>query len=242
MAKSTSSLASFSSMSSSSSSSSSSGSSDSIRPSSIKTKKNCVKAQRLSVNSNNSSSNQIDRRKRLAANARERKRMHLLNKAYDELRLRLVDAENKSKYDVLVQAKEYIQALATICEKFDKDKESEQKINVTSPKPTLIQQQQQQDFIIMKNSPITIQTPLDMTIYDCSSPLSTTSSISSHHSQLSFNTTASHSPINVTNHSHYRTTTTTQPIPSPYTTNVVHNNHDIVCCTNQQQQYSTYTI
>lgn len=46
--------------------------------------------------------------------------MHLLNKAYDELRQRLADAENKSKYDVLVQAKEYIQALATICEKFDK--------------------------------------------------------------------------------------------------------------------------
>lgn len=46
--------------------------------------------------------------------------MHLLNKAYDELRRRLADAENKSKYDVLVQAKEYIQALATICEKFDK--------------------------------------------------------------------------------------------------------------------------
>lgn len=61
----------------------------------------------------------MDRRKRLAANARERKRMHLLNQAYDELRRRLVDAQNKSKYDVLVQAKEYIQALATICEKFD---------------------------------------------------------------------------------------------------------------------------
>lgn len=45
--------------------------------------------------------------------------MHLLNKAYDQLRKRLVDAENKSKYDVLVQAKEYIKALATICEKFD---------------------------------------------------------------------------------------------------------------------------
>lgn len=64
-------------------------------------------------------SSAIDRRKRLAANARERKRMHLLNKAYDQLRRRLVDAENKSKYDVLVQAKEYIQALATICETFD---------------------------------------------------------------------------------------------------------------------------
>jgi len=46
--------------------------------------------------------------------------MHLLNKAYDELRSRLVDAENKSKYDVLVQAKEYIQALAKICQNFDK--------------------------------------------------------------------------------------------------------------------------
>lgn len=45
--------------------------------------------------------------------------MHLLNKAYDELRQRLIDADNKSKYDVLVQAKEYIQALASICDKFD---------------------------------------------------------------------------------------------------------------------------
>lgn len=51
--------------------------------------------------------------------------MHLLNKAYDELRLKLVDAENKSKYDVLVQAKEYIQALAGICEKFDKQHNSQ---------------------------------------------------------------------------------------------------------------------
>lgn len=62
----------------------------------------------------------IDKRKRLAANARERKRMHLLNKAYDQLRRRLVDADNKSKYDVLIQAKEYIQALAKICDNFDK--------------------------------------------------------------------------------------------------------------------------
>lgn len=52
--------------------------------------------------------------------------MHLLNKAYDELRQRLADAENKSKYDVLVQAKEYIQALATICEKFDKQQLQQQ--------------------------------------------------------------------------------------------------------------------
>lgn len=62
----------------------------------------------------------IDKRKRLAANARERKRMNLLNKAYDELRKRLIDADNKSKYDVLVQAKEYIQALAKICTDFDR--------------------------------------------------------------------------------------------------------------------------
>lgn len=62
----------------------------------------------------------IDKRKRLAANARERKRMNLLNKAYDQLRKRLNDAENKSKYDVLVQAKEYIQALAKICADFDR--------------------------------------------------------------------------------------------------------------------------
>lgn len=47
--------------------------------------------------------------------------MHLLNRAYDELRQRLVDAENKSKYDVLVQAKEYIQALAALCENFDRE-------------------------------------------------------------------------------------------------------------------------
>lgn len=62
----------------------------------------------------------VDRRKRLAANARERKRMNLLNEAYDQLRRRLNDAENKSKYDVLVQAKEYIQALARICADFDR--------------------------------------------------------------------------------------------------------------------------
>lgn len=49
--------------------------------------------------------------------------MHLLNKAYDELRQRLVDADNKSKYDVLVQAKEYIQALACICERFDRQQQ-----------------------------------------------------------------------------------------------------------------------
>jgi hypothetical protein len=67
----------------------------------------------------------IDKRKRIAANARERKRMHLLNKAYDKLRKRLVDAENKSKYDVLVQAKEYIQALTRICENFDKNHPNE---------------------------------------------------------------------------------------------------------------------
>lgn len=54
----------------------------------------------------------VERRKRLAANARERKRMHLLNEAYDQLRQRLNDAHNKSKYDVLVQAKEYIRELA----------------------------------------------------------------------------------------------------------------------------------
>lgn len=70
-----------------------------------------------------SQSQPAERRKRLAANARERKRMHLLNKAYDALRRRLVDAENKSKYDVLVQAKEYIQALAQICENFDKQQQ-----------------------------------------------------------------------------------------------------------------------
>jgi hypothetical protein len=62
----------------------------------------------------------IDKRKRAAANARERKRMHLLNKAYDRLRKRLADAENKSKFDVLVQAKEYIQALTKICEEMGK--------------------------------------------------------------------------------------------------------------------------
>lgn len=58
-----------------------------------------------------------DRRKRLAANLRERKRMNLLNSAYDLLRHRLIDANNKSKYDVLVQAKEYIQALAAIIQR-----------------------------------------------------------------------------------------------------------------------------
>lgn len=57
-----------------------------------------------------------DRRKRLAANARERKRMHLLNEAYNMLRLRLKDAQNTSKYDILVQAKEYIQALTLKCQ------------------------------------------------------------------------------------------------------------------------------
>lgn len=61
-----------------------------------------------------------ERRKRLAANARERKRMNLLNKAFNSLRRRLRDAENKSKYDVLVQAIEYIQALSGICAAFDK--------------------------------------------------------------------------------------------------------------------------
>lgn len=61
----------------------------------------------------------------MAANARERKRMHLLNKAYDQLRLRLIDAENKSKYDVLVQATEYIQALATIRDNFDKQQQQD---------------------------------------------------------------------------------------------------------------------
>lgn len=77
-----------------------------------------------------------DRRKRLAANARERKRMHLLNQAYDRLRKRLVDAENKSKYDVLVQAKEYIQALAAICEKMDKKDMAESAINEVNSMPT----------------------------------------------------------------------------------------------------------
>ena len=61
-----------------------------------------------------------DKRKRIAANARERKRMHLLNAAYNTLRSKLADAQNKSKYDVLVQAKEYIQALAAICDNFDR--------------------------------------------------------------------------------------------------------------------------
>lgn len=67
-----------------------------------------------------------DRRKRLAANARERKRMNLLNQAYDRLRKRLKDAENKSKYDVLVQAKEYITILASICDKMDKERDQPQ--------------------------------------------------------------------------------------------------------------------
>lgn len=109
MAKSTSSLA--------SSRSSSSSCSSSASPSSSSTSSRCSLTSDKTLSLKSLSS--IDRRKRLAANARERKRMHLLNRAYDELRQRLVDAENKSKYDVLVQAKEYIQALATICERFD---------------------------------------------------------------------------------------------------------------------------
>lgn len=52
--------------------------------------------------------------------------MHLLNKAYDQLRQRLADAENKSKYDVLVQAKEYIEALARIV-----SSDNNEKINFT---------------------------------------------------------------------------------------------------------------
>lgn len=83
-----------------------------------------------------SKSHSLDKRKRLAANARERKRMHLLNRAYDELRLRLVDAQNKSKYDVLVQAKEYIQALATICEKFDEQHPNHSLTKTKGIKPT----------------------------------------------------------------------------------------------------------
>lgn len=47
--------------------------------------------------------------------------MHLLNQAYDQLRRRLRDAENKSKYDVLVQAKEYIQALAALRDQCEPD-------------------------------------------------------------------------------------------------------------------------
>lgn len=70
----------------------------------------------------------------------------MLNKAYDELRKKLVDADNKSKYDVLVQAKEYILALTTICKRFDEQHQSQEQQEGEQTNETQVSDTQPQHF------------------------------------------------------------------------------------------------
>ncbi|CAG9818802.1 unnamed protein product [Phaedon cochleariae] len=65
------------------------------------------------------------RRRRLAANARERRRMNGLNDAFDKLRevIPSLDAEHKlSKYETLQMAQTYISALMELLDRKDVDR------------------------------------------------------------------------------------------------------------------------
>ena len=69
----------------------------------------------------------IKHKRRQAANARERRRMHSLNVAFDELR-RVVPAMSSerqlSKYDTLQMAQTYISALVDLLDRKDEEEES----------------------------------------------------------------------------------------------------------------------
>lgn len=77
------------------------------------------------VRSERPASPSVMKRRRLAANARERRRMNGLNEAFDRLRqvIPSLDAEHKlSKFETLQMAQTYISALRDLLERSDIDR------------------------------------------------------------------------------------------------------------------------
>ena len=83
-------------------------------------KKKCNRQTKQKASSTGSVTKEIQSKRRVAANARERKRMHSLNVAFDNLRdvvPGLSNGAKLSKYETLQMAQSYIQALADLLSK-----------------------------------------------------------------------------------------------------------------------------
>ena len=77
------------------------------------------KVRKVSAASDDGISDSVMKKRRLAANARERRRMDLLNQGFDRLRgvLPGLGADNQlSKYETLQMAQEYINQLTSLLE------------------------------------------------------------------------------------------------------------------------------
>ena len=75
------------------------------------------KVRKVSVSNDEGISDSVMKKRRLAANARERRRMDLLNQGFDRLRgvLPGLGADNQlSKYETLQMAREYIRELTQL--------------------------------------------------------------------------------------------------------------------------------
>ncbi|KAJ8924996.1 hypothetical protein NQ315_001161 [Exocentrus adspersus] len=84
----------------------------------------CSTGRRKNVVRDRPTSPTVMKKRRLAANARERRRMNGLNEAFDRLRdvIPSLDAEHKlSKFETLQMAQTYISALRDLLEKSDMD-------------------------------------------------------------------------------------------------------------------------
>ncbi|RZC37217.1 HLH domain containing protein [Asbolus verrucosus] len=89
-------------------------------PSNQDTRKNNVRGTKKSVVRDRLPSPSVMKRRRLAANARERRRMNGLNEAFDRLRqvIPSLDADHKlSKFETLQMAQTYIAALRELLER-----------------------------------------------------------------------------------------------------------------------------
>ncbi len=90
-----------------------------LEPPSKKKKKSQTKPKQKKENDNHDipPTKEVQKKRRTAANARERRRMHSLNLAFDNLRAVVPGLSNGaklSKYETLQMAQSYIQALADL--------------------------------------------------------------------------------------------------------------------------------
>lgn len=177
--------------------------------------------------STNNNALPASKRKRLAANARERKRMHLLNKAFEDLRIRLGDRDDvkrMSKWDILCQAHDYIRHLTKILN---------EECTTTTTTPTITTTQ---------TTTTTITTP---TSTPTSTPISTptrtmvgqqTTNDNSHQSILDISYAPCTPPTPITPLTTQFTPFTTQFTPSAPPTPPTPTAHH-----HQQQHYTTFT-